>query len=622
MSDDAHNSAERLAPNANTLWAKALVDELARSGLRSVCISPGSRSTPLVVQFAAHPDIDDISIVDERSGGFVALGIAQATRRPVALVCTSGTAAANFFPAVCEASSAGIPLLVLTADRPPELQDCGASQAMDQLKLYGDHVRWFHQVSQPEATPKKLRYVRSLACRAYNRALSPQAGPVHLNFPFRKPLEPIEVPADHPDSVPTSLADEDPVAAFGRDGGRPFVAVHTARPAPDLAAIDALDDALARAERPLILAGADPNAADYREALVDFAERTGAPIAAEPTSGLRHWAGRNSNVISTADFLFDSGFYETVGKPDLVIRTGRSPLLWSAQSLVRGLEDAEQIVVGRAENLADPDHVVSLHLMCDERALFEEAGGHKATCAWLTAHRGAEEVALDTLRRTLDAEPALSAARMWRELGTMLPEGSALFVSNSMPIRNLDTFMCGARSSVDVFFNRGLNGIDGINSTGLGIALARKQLARKEQANEAPTVIVTGDVALRHDVSGLYLAAELAAQQDVGATIIVVDNDGGGIFDYLPIAKFGSVHERHFTTPPERALDGTALGCLEVSEPKDWSEFRAAVERSMTSAGTQLVRVRTDRAGDKELRETTRREVAAKIDESIRGIVQ
>lgn len=600
------------------MWAKALVDELARSGLRSVCISPGSRSTPLVVQFAEHPDIEDISIVDERSGGFVALGLAQASRRPVALVCTSGTATANFFPAVCEAASAGIPLLVLTADRPPELQDCGASQAMDQLKLYGDRVRWFHQVSQPEATPKKLRYLRSLACRAYGRAMSPNPGPVHLNFPFRKPLEPTPVPADHPDAVPASLADDDSVAAYGREDGRPFLSVHSGRPAPSKATVDAFNEAVERAARPLVLAGADPRGAEYSRELLDFAERIGAPIAAEPTSGLRHCDERGQNVISTADFLFESDFYESAGKPDLVIRTGRAPLLWSSQALVRSLSDAEQIVVGPSSDVADPDHVVSMQIACDERELFAKvlltkAGRSSTSAAWLTAHRGAQEVALDTMRRTLDATQKLSAARMWRELGELLPNGSALFVSNSMPIRNLDTFMCGAPRPVDVFFNRGLNGIDGICSTGIGIALERSRAGV-----DAPTVIVTGDVALRHDMGGLMLAAELGAD----ATIIVVDNDGGGIFDYLPISKFGSVHERHFTTPPERPLDKSTLGGIDVAEPADWQVFRDAVERSMTTAGTQLVRVQTDRSSDKELRETTRKAVAAKIDQTVRGFVQ
>jgi 2-succinyl-5-enolpyruvyl-6-hydroxy-3-cyclohexene-1-carboxylate synthase len=591
------------APNANTLWARSFVDELARSGLRSVCISPGSRSTPLVVQFAAHPDINDVSVIDERSGAFFALGLAQATQRPVALVCTSGTAAANYFPAICEASASGVPLLVLTADRPPELQDCGASQAMDQTKLYGDHVRWFHQVAQPEASSKKLRYVRGLACKAYHRCVGPKPGPVHLNFPFRKPLEPTAVPEGHLDHVPATLAGDDPVATNGRPDNRPFLAVSTGFAGPDAATVEAFQNALGRAERPLILAGADPNGDNYRQAVCALAERAGAPIAAEPTSGLRHWHERSSAVISTADFLFESAFYDHQGAPDLVIRTGRAPLMWSSQALVRSLDNVEQIVIGPAHRLADPDHIVSWQIRCNERALFEAVEANLATQsaspAWLDAHRGADEVALGALGRELSARDQLSAPRMWDELGQLLPEGASLFVSNSMPIRNLDTFMCRASASLDIFFNRGLNGIDGINSTGLGVAAGRKRIDK-----EAPTVIVTGDVALRHDIGGLALAAQ------VDATIIVVDNDGGAIFEYLPIAQFESVHRRHFTTPPTRPF----VHDLEINEPDTWQAFRDDVEQSLSSRGTQIIRVCTDGKADKDLRESTRRHVASHID--------
>jgi 2-succinyl-5-enolpyruvyl-6-hydroxy-3-cyclohexene-1-carboxylate synthase len=196
---------------------------------------------------------------------------------------------------------------------------------------------------------------------------------------------------------------------------------------------------------------------------------------------------------------------------------------------------------------------------------------------------------------------------MWNELGQLLPDGAGLFVSNSMPIRNLDTFMCSARSSIDVFFNRGLNGIDGINSTGLGVAVGRTAAGKQQ-----PTVIVTGDVALRHDIGGLMLAAEL----EVDATIIVVDNDGGAIFEYLPIAQFESVHRRHFTTPPARPVD--IFGHLEVDEPDSWQAFRDVVERSLSTPGVQLIRVKTDGKADKELRENTRKSVAARIDQTIR----
>ncbi len=604
-----------VAPNVNTLWARVIVDELARCGLRHVCISPGSRSTPLVVQFAEHPDIDDVSIIDERSASFFALGLAQSTGRPVALLCTSGTATANYFPAVCEASQAGIPLVVLTADRPPELHDCGASQAMDQLDLYGSRVRWFHQLAQPEAAPDKLRYARSLACRAFARAAGPQPGPVHLNVPFRKPLEPIEVDSDHRDYVPPSLRDDAPLAVDGRPDGRPFLAVATGRPTADDATVEAFAARVADAQRPLILAGANPRGESYREALRDFAGAIGAPIVAEPTSGLRHWSERGSNVVSTGDFLMASALYEQVGAPDLVIRTGRAPLLWSSQALVRRLAGVDHVVVSPNPELADPDHLVGWQIACDERALFLGANTRcdaipGVDSPWLMAHRAADETALQALHEQTTNIDELCAPRVWTELAKLLPDRAGLFVSNSMPIRNLDTFLAHARQNLKIHFNRGINGIDGIVSTGFGVAAGRRS------ETSEPTVIVTGDVALRHDVGSLLLAAELG----LSATIVVVDNDGGGIFEYLPIARFQQVHEQHFATTERTPIDRHALAGVEVVEfvePGDWAQFRAAVEESLSAPRVQIVRVCTDRRGDKERREQVRAAVAERVNQSL-----
>jgi 2-succinyl-5-enolpyruvyl-6-hydroxy-3-cyclohexene-1-carboxylate synthase len=604
------------APTANTLWARAIVDELARCGLRHVCISPGSRSTPLVAQFASHPDIEDHSIIDERSSAFVALGLAQASGQPVALVCTSGTAAANYLPAVCEASRAGVPLLVLTADRPAELHDCGASQAMSQRRLYGDHVRWFHQLAQPEASADKLRYARSTACRAYFRATSPDPGPVHLNAPFRKPLEPIAVAADHRDAVPQGLLDASPLAVGGRDDGRPFITQARAPHRATAATVERFAERVAGAEQPLVLAGADPRGGDYAAELEAFARRVGAPILAEPTSGLRHRAGRAETVLTTADFLLESSLYERLGSPDLVIRAGRAPLLWSSQEFVRQLGGVEQIIVSSNPELADPDHLVSWQIVADEADFFAAAASAapapKSDARWLATHQRAEAAAHRALGAALADVDTLCAARLWDELGALLDDGGGLFVSNSMPIRDLDTFMCRCAAAVDVYFNRGVNGIDGVVSTGLGVALGRGG-----SAQPGPMVVVTGDVALRHDVGALTLADQLG----VDATIVVIDNDGGGIFEYLPIARIDGLHERHFATSSRGPLSQAASGACELFEPADWTAFRQTFRQSLGAGGTQIIRVATDRRADKELRESLRRRVTAQVDDAMCSIV-
>jgi 2-succinyl-5-enolpyruvyl-6-hydroxy-3-cyclohexene-1-carboxylate synthase len=598
-------------PNINTLWARALVDELARCGLRDVCVSPGSRSTPLVVAFYEHPEIRDFSIVDERSSAFFALGLAKATRRPVALLCTSGTAAANYFPAVCEAAKSGAPLIVLSADRPAELHDSGASQSMDQHKLYGDRVRWFHQLAQPEPRADKLRYLRSTACRAFSYAGGQNPGPVHLNIPFRKPLEPTPVGPGHRDFVPQELADSAPTAVFGRDENRPYLEISAGHIAPDSTSVEAFAACVRRARRPLILAGADENGENYRDALRDFAELVGAPIAAEPTSALRHWRARGPNVLAAADLIASSALYESYA-PDLIIRTGRAPLLWAAQALVRDLADVEQIVVSRAAEIPAPDHLVHRQFACDEALFFKSATARLSgtvdslgiNANWLETHRNADQVALESFGRQLADIAPLNSARMWDELGQSLPEQAAIFVSNSMATRHLDTFMCRAESTLDLHFNRGLNGIDGIVSTGLGVARGRRRGAE----NPAPTVIVSGDVALRHDLGALLLAAELG----VDATLVVVDNSGGAIFDYLPIAGFESVHERHFTTPPLPIRD-MLPSSVELSEPQTWPEFRAALADSFDAPGLRLICVRTERDLDKKICDELRRRVSNAI---------
>ena len=592
--------------NANTLWAHVIVDELARCVLRHVCIAPGSRSTPLVVQFAEHEHIEDHSIIDERSAGFFALGLAQATKEPVAILCTSGTAAANLFPAICEANAASIPLLVLTADRPAELQGVGASQAMDQIHLYGSHVRAFHQVAQPEATPKKLRYARALTCRAYVQAAGANPGPVHLNLPFRKPLAPVPVVENHPDSVPSDLAEQDSIALFGRPDGRPFSQISTGRLSPDQATTKAFVEAVQSARRPVIFAGADPHAHHYREDLVTFANAIGAPIIAEPTSSLRYTEPDGSSrpeVVTAIDILLPD-FYSQVEPPDLLIRIGKAPLLWSTQAWVRELHQVDQILIGPDTEPADPDHLSGRQFRCHVERLLQPAStllaAHRPADArdgaWATAHKLAEDAAKTGLNKLLGDQP-LTTPRAWKELGEVLPPGTRLFVSNSMPIRDLDVFLGQPAGPIEIYFNRGINGIDGIISTGFGIACASSKPASDTQG---PTVIVTGDIALRHDLSALMLADDM----EINATIVVLDNDGGAIFDYLPIANHSDVQERHFLTSGRRSLDKTTCGPCEIWSPESPSELRQNLTDSFDRPGVQIIHLRTDHRRDQKLRQS------------------
>ena len=585
----------------NERWAAELVDELARCGLRHCCVSPGSRSTPLVVQFDAHPDIEEISIIDERAAGFYALGLARATDRPVALVCTSGTAAANWMPAVCEADRSRVPLLLLTADRPPELRDTGSPQSMDQLKLYGDRVRWFHEFGRPEAETDSFRYMLSAVDLAWERARQPVPGPVHLNLPFRKPLEPLDVEAGHRDAVP---ADFDVPA---RRTGTTFSGFSTGVRVPDEPLTGEFVERLSGAKRPMFLCGADHRGEAYREGLRDLADAVGAPVLAEPTSGLRFWKERG-DVIGVGDYLVDSGLYDRVGEPDVVVRTGEAPLTWAGRRFVQGLAGAHQISVQRFVQRRDPDHVVDWNVVADERRLFEASrdrlsdGIPDVEQGWSDAHRRAAATATETLAESLGQTNELEEPRMWWELQRLLPSPASLFVSNSMPVRNIDMYAPGGDGEIDVYFNRGLNGIDGIASTGLGVA----------KGTAMPTVVVTGDVAFRHDIGGLALAQ----RTDANVAFVVVDNGGGAIFDMLPIAECGSVHDRHFVTEPGIDIAGVGTGFgASVSVPTTWEEFREDVRRAVEADGVDLVWLRTDRARDKRRGDEIRRAVVDAIDQ-------
>ncbi len=590
-----------VAPNVNTLWARVMVDEFARSGLKAVVISPGSRSAPLVFQFSEHPTIEDYSVIDERSAGFFALGLARSLRAPVALLCTSGTAAANYYPAICEADRAGVPLLVLTADRLRDEHECGAQQVMEQDHLYGAHVRWFQRIAQAEASADRLSYLRSLTARAIQKTGSPWPGPVHLNVPFRKPLEPVPVATEHRDHVPAQLTDQARSLVQGRPNGQPWIRVTQGRPMPDLAAVDDLARRIQNSHRPMILAGTDLRGSDYREALRDFAARAAIPLLAEPASGLRHWQARGAGILATGDLIAASDFYRDHGQPDLILRTGHAPLSWPLQAFCHSAANVPQVVVSSTPVLADPEHQAGDQIIADERELFtaltEKLGAMSPQRSdWLNAHIRAAELATGELSRTLDAHDKLSSPGLWHRLGGLLPADSLLFFSSSMLVRHLDTFMSAHQGDLEVHFNRGLNGIDGIVSTAAGLATGRRQDLDR---SPAPTVLVIGDVALRHDLAALLLAIEM----ELDLTVIVVDNDGGEIFEYLPSAGLEPAHEKHFATGGRLSLAEILPSAVTLHQASDWNGFHGLVEEALARPGLDVIRVPTSRLDDRQLRD-------------------
>jgi 2-succinyl-5-enolpyruvyl-6-hydroxy-3-cyclohexene-1-carboxylate synthase len=583
--------------NHNTALASAFAEELARGGLRRAIVSPGSRSTPLAVALWREPGIEVTVILDERSAGFFALGAAQASGEPVALLCTSGTALANYHPAVAEADLAGIPLVVLSADRPPELRGIGAGQVIDQIKTFGEAARWFCEVGTHDADDTGLLHLRSVACRALARARGEiRPGPVHLNFPLREPLAPIPVEG--------AVTATGPLALHGREG-RPLTAVTRVDLEPTAFVLDEVAGHIGDAIAGVIIAGrqTDP---ELREPLAHLAKASGFPILAEPTSQMRLGPHDRSYVVSTYDTLLRDEHFAKGVVPELVLRFGELPTSkplreWLAAS------GADQIVVDPTGGWNEPTNMAAAIIRADptecasgwatrlERAAeklsseggtggpllsqtagrFVQGSSRPAPEAWLQAEAAAQNAIAGALDDEAEiTEPALHAA-----LGRAYRDGELVYTSSSMPIRDQEAFLAPGEADVLFLCNRGANGIDGLISSGIGAA----------QESGRPTTIVTGELGFLHDLGGL------AALRDVSipVRIVVIDNGGGGIFHFLPqkSALEAEEFEPLFGTPRAVSVEkAAALFDLPYTRLESLNDLPTTL-----AAGTGLIEVRTDR---------------------------
>lgn len=586
------------APNCAHAFAAALFEELARAGVRHVCVSPGSRSTPLAVAAAGRPELRLWSHVDERSAGFFALGLARASRAPVALVCTSGTAAANFLPAVIEAHHGRVPLVVLTADRPPELRDWGAGQTIEQHGLYGRCVRWFAEAPTPEPSSALLRYARALAARAVDAARGAAPGPVHLNLPFREPLEPAPVAGD----TTAEVARGDRLAAFGRAApgavGPGYTEMLRAprTPPPDLVA-DLVE--LVRAHpRGAIACGPMDAPRDLVDAIAELGRVSGWPILADPASQMR--CGPHvgeAPIVAMADLLLRDPRFAAAHAPEVVLRFGASPTSKSLRLWLERHAPSRVVTVDPdGAGWSDPSHLASRVLYADPVELCTRVARlacapataidpTRARAEWGDAFRRADRAAREAVDVRLARGGELFEPRAVRELAAALPEDAVLYVSNSMPIRDLDAFLPARTAPLRVLCNRGASGIDGMVSSALGAAAA----------DRGRVVLLTGDLAFLHDVGGL-LAAH---RHGLSATIVVFDNDGGGIFSFLPIAAYG---ERVRFTELFRTPHGLALGPvarafgLEHERVASPDGLRRALAESLASDRSRVVEVPIDPA--------------------------
>jgi 2-succinyl-5-enolpyruvyl-6-hydroxy-3-cyclohexene-1-carboxylate synthase len=558
--------------NVNFAWGALTMEVLSRLGVETVVTSPGSRSTPLTVAAVRNPKIEALSILDERSAGFFALGLAKHTRRPVALVCTSGSAAVNYHPAILEASMSGTALIVLTADRPPELRDCSSGQTIDQLKLFGDSVRMFHEMALPEATPAMLAYLRQTLVHAVVRSLNCNPGPVHLNFPFRDPL--------HPDAGSVPVIEANAMELAATVSTRPCESP-TAGASFDAVAVERL----ASHQRGLIVVGC-VNPADGDESFADavamLSSKLGWPVLSDALNPLRGHAGENQALICHYDAFLRNPERVTELLPTAILQIGPLPTSKVLRAWLSDLDAVSFLLSDRPVN-TDPLHRIATPLLGEAHILAEVLPHQQSDLKWLQGWIDMETNAARVVDREMEAIVELFEGKVAWTLSHHLPMGTSIYFASSMSVRYAEYFWRAGSRSYSVYCNRGANGIDGTLGTALGVGHRGK-----------PTVLLTGDLAFLHDTNALLAVSEMNGS----LTVVLVNNHGGGIFEHLPIAVMEPAFEKYFATPQNVNI-GTLCQAYGVAYQRiqDWEAFVATISL-LPESGIRVIELLTDRKAD------------------------
>jgi len=567
-----------------TEWSRLLVTSLVQAGIRHAVVCPGSRSTPFAWAIAAEPRLTVHSLIDERVAGFFALGLARLTGEPALVLSTSGSAAGSFFPAIIEASLSHTPLVVLTADRPHELQDTGAAQTIDQVKLYGGHVRAFFDLGAPDPSPSALSGLSRTAAQAVLEARTPRPGPVHVNARARKPLEP------SPSRTPGELEVKALVDSLVERG---ITRVAVPRSEPDPAAVAELAAELGRAERGVIVCGPLPAADEgLASAVSALGRRLGMPVFAETTSQLRFGNAPPGPAADALDWLCRSPAFLEALSPELVLRIGGTPTSSALERLLAAPSGAPALHVITPHGYSDPSNGARTLLRGAPGRTVEllvEALGDGSPLPGQAryaervgvANRAAWEAVEQVLERS-SARSGTSEPRAVRAAVEAMPEGSVLVVGNSLPVREVDAVLPAFARRLVVASQRGANGIDGLVAGAAGAALAANR----------PTLLLVGDVSFAHDLGGLA-AARLVK---VPFAVVVLDNDGGRIFEELPVARLLAQEPKHrdlWLTPPGLVIShAAALFGLPYVAPQSIPELRSAVESALERPGPTILHVR------------------------------
>ncbi len=573
--------------NRNILWTETFVRELTILGVKYVSVSPGSRNTPLTLAFANNKKIKSFVHIDERSSGFFALGLAKASNTPVAIVCTSGTATVELYPAIVEAYQQRVPLIICTADRPPELINSGANQTINQNNLYKNHIRWFIDVGLPVPTIPKLKQLKYAANKAVSISTVQSRGPVHLNFPFRKPFEPKFITDEVNENVIYFAENILPSKKklfneYDKDisNEKWFLKIFSY---------------LIKHEKGLIIVGPGNYNPEFLKNCQALSKKLSYPILADGTSQFRFGNHSGENIISNFDAFLRSKTFSRKHQPDIIIQFGRTI---TSKGLDTFLENcnAARFMINEFGDWFDPANKSIASIACKPfkfcQKMIESINGQKiirTNNGWLKSFKIAEQETLNLKKQIIDQSKFPNESRIVNEIIESIPDDCQIMISNSMPVRDFDYFANNIKKKIVVFNNRGASGIDGITSTALGIAAANKR----------PTVLITGDLAFYYDLNGLLGAKKYS----IPLVVVLINNNGGGIFEILPISSYGDVFKKYFIAKHDLkfkkfvdAYDGN------YKHIKSWNDFKNSFKSAFKFKNFTVLEIKTNAVDSLKLR--------------------
>lgn len=586
----------KIKVNRNILWSKIFIDQLVAFGVQNACISPGSRSTPLTYALSINRKIKSYIHTDERSSGFFALGLAKSTNKPVLVVTTSGTAVAELYPSIIEAYQQRTPLIICTADRPPELIGTGANQTINQHNIFKNHIRWFRDLGLPSVSNVGFYYLQKVAIKAFRISLFEDRGPVHLNFPFRKPLEPFS----YTDEINKKMLQLKPQRSIGNK------LQHQNAVNGLVKSIEKLSDELINTEKGIIIAGPMEYDREVISRIKKLSALLGYPIFADGLSQLRYGISKNDkSVITNFNSILNSERFLEEHNPDIIIQFGRTPTSSFIESFLEGTNAARYLINSYGDKFDPTRNARAIlgfepKLFCDR--LISNLKGKKIIrhkSDWMKNFLEAEELSEKIKLKILGRAKFPNELSIINEIIKLVPSGSNIFIGNSSPVRDFDNFGMINSKKLAIYFNRGASGIDGVTSTALGIAASKK-----------PTILITGDLSFLHDLNALVSAVKYY----VPLCILIINNNGGGIFESLPIAEKVKKFREFFVTPHNLELEGIVKSFgVNYQLIQNRSRLIHNLNYSLNKKITSVLEVQTNAAASVELRNKYFNEVRNKL---------